>query len=72
MNNLRPILNDITKLVSNIETNYPELYQFLDESPITISSSTHPDIDVDTLRNYLESLKELLRHHLQTHKNRKL
>jgi len=69
MNNLRPILNDITKLVSNIETNYPELYQFLDESPMTIASSPHPDIDVDTLRNYLEGLKELLRHHLQTHKN---
>jgi hypothetical protein len=67
MNNL---LTEITQLTNTIEANYPELYQFLDENPMTIPATNHPYIDRDVMQEYLESLKELLKHHLETHKNK--
>ena len=70
MKELYEILTKITQLTNNIETNYPELYQFLDENPMTIPATNHPHIDRDTMQEYLESLKELLKHHLETHKNK--
>ncbi|WP_273565745.1 hypothetical protein [Maribacter halichondriae] len=70
MKNLQRILSEIVQLTSSMETNYPELYQFLDETPITIPSTAHPDLTELTLTEYLEDLKELLKHHLQTHKNK--
>ena len=69
MDKLHKLLRDITLLTTNIETNFPELYHFLNEDPITIPVDNQPDIDVEILQNYLESLQELLRHHLETHKN---
>ena len=71
MKNLQDIQAQITKLTTNIETNYPELYTTLDENPITIPSTAHPDINVNIMEDYLESLKELLKHHLETHKLKK-
>ena len=68
MKTLRELLTDITKLTTNIETNYPELYIFLEESPETIPSTNHPDITLAIMQDYLESLRQLLRHHLKTRK----
>lgn len=68
MNTLQALLAEISKLTKNIETNYPELYQFLDENPLTIPSESHPTIDEKILKEYLESLKQLLKHHLETRK----
>ena len=45
MRNLQKVLTEITKLTFEIETNYPELYQFLGENPLTIPSENHPDIN---------------------------
>ena len=36
MRNLQKVLNEITDLTLEIENNYPELYQFLEENPIAI------------------------------------
>lgn len=69
MNNLQAILTDISVLTKTIETDYPELYRFLDENPMTIPSMHHPHINSDIMHEYLESLKMLLKHHLKTHKN---
>ena len=52
-----------------METNYPELYRSLDENPMTLPATDHPHIDPDVMMEYLNSLKELLRHHLETHKS---
>lgn len=68
MNTLQALLAEIFKLTKIIETNYPELYQFLDENPLTIPSESHPTIDEKILKEYLESLKQLLKHHLETRK----
>jgi hypothetical protein len=69
MNNLKNTLTEISQLTKTIETNYPELYQFLDENPITIPSESHPSIDKKILQEYLESLKQLLKHHIETRQN---
>lgn len=69
MKNLQTLLTDVTKLTNTIETNYPELYKFLEENPITIPSINHPDINKNIMQDYLKSLKLLLEHHIKTHKN---
>jgi hypothetical protein len=68
MKNLQTILTQITQLTTDIETNYPELYRSLDENPMTIPSMDHPHIDSKVMQDYLESLKQLLLHHIETHK----
>lgn len=68
MKDLHTILTEITQLTSNIETNYPELYRSLDESPMTLPVSSHPQIDKKVLQEYLESLKQLLKHYLEEFK----
>jgi len=66
MNNLQNTLKEISRLTKTIETNYPELYQFLDESPMSIPSESNPTIDKKIMQDYLDSLKQLLKHHLET------
>ena len=67
MKKLQKLLQEITQLTYIIETNYPELYRNLEENPITIPSDPYSHIDSKTLEGYLESLRELFRHHLETH-----
>ena len=71
MKDLHHILNEITQLTLNMETNYPELYRSLDENPMTLPVTNHPHIDKQVMQEYLESLKQLLEHHLETHKNKR-
>lgn len=71
MKNLQEILVKITQLTQTIETQYPELYQFLDEDPITISTKLHPKLNKHDFQEYLESLNQLLEHHIETHKKNK-
>ena len=68
MNDLKNLLQEITDITFEIETNYPELYRSLDENPLTLPVSSHPHIDKAVLQEYLQGLRELLRHHLETHK----
>jgi hypothetical protein len=70
MKNLQNILQEITQLTTNIETNYPELYRYLDENPLTLPTMDKPHMDKQVLESYLKSLEELLRHHLETHQGK--
>ncbi|MDO6472577.1 hypothetical protein [Maribacter sp. 1_MG-2023] len=67
MKQLHKILNEITALTLNIETNYPELYRSLDENPLTLPVSQHPHMDKVVMQEYLESLKQILNHYLEEH-----
>ena len=71
MTTLTKLLTEITQITTNIETNYPELYRSLDENPLTIPATDHLHIDKQIMENYLESLKQLLKHHLETHNIKK-
>jgi uncharacterized protein YnzC (UPF0291/DUF896 family) len=68
MNNLQNTLKEISQLTKTIETNYPELYKYLDENPMTIPSQSNPSIDKKILQEYLESLRQLVKNHIETRK----
>ena len=71
MKKLHKVLNEITELTTNIETNYPELYRLLDENPMTLPIRQHPHMDKVVMQEYLESLKQLLSHYIEEHKSSK-
>tara|TARA_R110000868_G_scaffold169348_3_gene404360 strand:+ start:954 stop:1157 length:204 start_codon:yes stop_codon:yes gene_type:complete len=66
MERLQTYTQEINRLTSIIETEYPELYIFLNENPITIPSEIHPDIDLNIMKDYLESLKILIEKYIET------
>lgn len=66
MKELHSVLKEIVKITTIMETEYPELYRFLEENPMTIPTSGHPNIDEAALREYLKSLKGMLQHHRKT------
>ncbi|WP_026838149.1 hypothetical protein [Gillisia sp. JM1] len=67
MEQITRILNEITTITLEIETKYPEIYKFLEEDTATLPFKEHPKINSKVLLNYLESLKQLLLHHRETH-----
>ncbi|MBD0836715.1 hypothetical protein [Aestuariibaculum suncheonense] len=56
-------LSKISHLIRYIETDYPELYQHLDESPVTLTENTGAKMDMDSMQNYLDTLKSILHHY---------
>ncbi len=68
MKNSQKLLSEITKLTKEIETNYPELYKHLGENPMTIPDESDPEINNKVLEKYLESLRQLLKNHIETRK----
>ena len=51
MKPLTKILSKISHLIRYIETDYPELYQHLDENPVTLSNNEGSKMDVDSIEN---------------------
>ena len=50
----------IMDLIMEIREKRPELVKYLDEMPITIPSESDPEITHRILKEYIESLKNLL------------
>jgi translation initiation factor 2 alpha subunit (eIF-2alpha) len=69
MKQLKERTKEIYDLTLRIEQEYPELYQYLDENPMTIPSSEHPELNTKIFSDWLDSLKELLKHHIENHQN---
>ena len=69
MQDLKSLLTEITEFTNTLESNYPELYRNLDENPMTLPTSEHPELNKRVFQDYLESLKQLLEHYLETRKN---
>lgn len=70
MKTLSTLMQEIIQLTTEIETKYPELYRFLGETPITICDTKEKTICTDDLKEYLETLKSQLRHHIDTHRKK--
>lgn len=68
MKKLKHLMQEVTALTNEIETNYPEVYRHLDENPLTVPFSDRPHIDKAVMQEYLQGLRELLRHHLESRK----
>jgi len=67
MKTLQELYSEISKIVLDIENNYPELYKYLDENPITLTESSKPKVDVKSLEDYKESLIDLIETYKKTH-----
>ena len=50
----------ILKITMRINDYYPELSQYLEEMPVTVPSEDDPEITLNHLRIYYESLNSLL------------
>ena len=60
-------MQEVVNLTTLIETKHPELYKFLDETPISIGKHPEKDITVADLKNYLQTLKSQLEDYIKTH-----
>jgi len=67
MKRLHKLIKEINELTLKIEQEHPELYQYLDENPMTIPCCEHPKLDTENFSDYLDSLKQLLKHHIENH-----
>lgn len=67
MKNTQDLLTEISTLTREIEENYPELYQYLDENPDTIPNTDHPHVGIEELEEYLNSLKTQLQTYKEEH-----
>jgi hypothetical protein len=70
MKKTHQLLKEITEITLKMEQEYPELYQYLDENPITIPNLSHPNLDTKVFSEYLVSLKGLLQHYIESHKKK--
>ena len=61
MKEIQKINNEINELTLKIEQEYPELYQYLNENPVTIPCCKNPKLDTKAFSDWLESLKDLLK-----------
>lgn len=67
MENRQQLYKEITSITESIKSHYPELYIFLDELPMTIPAHDNPEVNEEMLADYLNSLKQLLEHYVETH-----
>ncbi len=69
MKTLNTLMQEIIAITTVIETKYPELYKYLEETPMTICETKNTSICLEDLKKYLQTLKEQLQHHVEMHKN---
>lgn len=63
------LMQEIIKITTEIETKYPELYQHLSETPLSITETKGKIISTEDVKDYLETLKSQLEHHIESHKS---
>lgn len=66
MKRLKELINEINVITVKMEREYPELYKYLDENPVTIPCCKNPELNTKTFSDYLDSLKQLLEHHISS------
>jgi len=55
------VIDKIVAITMQISEKYPELSQFLGEMPVTVPNENNSVIDTLTLKEYYESLKQILK-----------
>jgi len=63
----RELVRDIQQLTNRLRNEFPELYERLGEMPVTLPDDPDPDVDMDALRNYLGSLRNILEQQIRAH-----
>ena len=64
-------MQEVIQLTTEIETNYPELYKYLNETPLSVGEAQNKTINTHDLKDYLATLREQLLHYLETHRTKK-
>lgn len=59
----------ILKVTMTIMDQYPELSKYLEEMPVTIPNEKEPDITLNNLKAYYESLNLILNKYKKEHPN---
>ena len=57
----------ILKITMIIQEEYPELTKYLEEMPDTIPNANSPDINIENLREYYDSLNSLVKNYAREH-----
>jgi len=55
----------ILNITLKINDKYPELSKYLEEMPVTVPVENNPEITLEHLRNYYESLNALLNKYIK-------
>ncbi len=58
----------ILEITMTIQEKYPELSEYLGEMPVTIPDTESPEINVENLSAYFDSLTSLLENYIREHK----
>ncbi|BAO55262.1 MULTISPECIES: hypothetical protein [Flavobacteriaceae] len=67
MRKIQKLTQEINELTVRIEHEYPELYRYLDENPITIPVDDEAKPTIKSFADYLESLKSILEKYMESH-----
>jgi hypothetical protein len=67
MNTEDEISAKITELTLHIQEKYPELYEHIDEMPVTNPDKNHPDINKKILQDYYDKLHSMMIRYAQEH-----
>lgn len=62
----------ILKITMAIRDNYPELSKYLNEMPVTIPISENPEINIQNLQDYFNSLDAIFRKYVMNHNTKLL
>jgi hypothetical protein len=57
------VIAEITELTMKLRTEHPDVFEHLDENPITLKFTSGDGADESELREYLQTLKDLLEKH---------
>jgi hypothetical protein len=71
MKRVSKLMQEIIRITSDIETKYPELYRYLDETPLSLGGEAKKEITTKDLENYLNTLREQLHEHIDMHRQKK-
>ncbi|MCK5443885.1 MAG: hypothetical protein KAJ23_18530, partial [Maribacter sp.] len=57
----------LKQCINQLKTGLMEHQMHLDENPLTLPVAVHPEVNKKALEEYLQSLRQLLEHHRETH-----
>jgi hypothetical protein len=67
MKNIHALMQELVALTTQIETNYPEVYKTLNETPLFLGDSRSEGVTTKELESYLNTLKEELKKYIVNH-----
>lgn len=67
MHTEKELNEDILKMTITINEQFPELSKYIEEMPITIPKMANPEINIEILTEYYDSLVTLLKKYAVSH-----